>query len=84
MNGGQHDAWMATGHTTVRRLSQVYALTARSADGTELFHGLPRLCGLDRRLLEAVGLNLDAALPVVDSMSVVDTGKKLHERRKSL
>jgi len=27
-------------------------LIARSADGTELFHGLPRLCGIDRRLLE--------------------------------
>ena len=67
----------------VRRLSRVCALTARSADGTELFHGLPRLCGLDRRLLEAVGLNLDAPLPVVNSRSVVDTRKKLHDRRKS-
>jgi len=84
MNGGQHDAWMATGHTTVRRLSQVYAWTARSADGTELFHGLPRLCGLDRRLIEAVALNLDAPLPVVDSKSVADAGKKLQDLRKSL
>jgi len=68
----------------VRRLSRVCALTARSADGTELFHGFPRLCGIDRRLLEAVGLNLDAPLPVVDSKSVVDTRKKLQDRRKSL
>jgi len=47
----------------VRGLSRVCALTARSADGTELLHGLPRLWGLDRRLLEALGLNLDAPLP---------------------
>jgi len=84
MDGGQHHAWVGTGHSRVRRLSRVCALTARSADGTELFHGLPRLCGLDGRLLEAVGLNLDAPLPVVNSKSVVDAGKKLQERRKSL
>jgi len=75
MDGGQHDVWGETGQSRVRRLSRVCALTARSADGTELFHGLPRLCGFDRRLLEAVGLNLDAPLAVVNSKSVVDTRK---------
>jgi len=84
MDGGQHDVWGETGHSRVRRLSRLCALTARSADGTELFHGLPRLCALDRRLLEADGLNLDAPLTVVDSKTVVDAGKKLQERRKSL
>jgi len=78
----------AEAHGTVeegaRRLSRTCALTARSADGTELFGGLPRPCGLDRRLLEAVGMDPDAPLPVVNSNSAMDAGKQLQSRRNSL
>jgi len=75
MDAGQHHAWVGTGQSRIQRLSRVCALTARSADGTELFHGLPRLCGLDRRGIEAVGMDPFAPLPVVNSKTVVDTTK---------